>query len=111
MRTPKPPINNFLGQVGARIRFLRHERKWTLRKLAKLTACSISSLCELELGHADSTRQTVRKVAQGLKVEVFDLFNLDTDDNDVGFIAEAMRRDKSLVRVARDEIARLQSPS
>lgn len=105
MSRRKPLNRALLSQIGARIRFLRFERGLSQRKLAMLAECSIGNLCLLESGRSCSTVNTLRKIARALRVELFDILNTDTHDDDVGYLVEAMRHDKRLVHDVRSQMA------
>jgi transcriptional regulator with XRE-family HTH domain len=88
------PINKrFVTQVGARIRYLRLETGLSLRKLAAKAKCSADGLVQIELGRSPITSKMLLKLARGLNVKPFDLLNLDTHNDDLGYVVEKMRQD------------------
>ena len=60
--------------IGDRIRELRHERGFSVRRLAQLAGVSIGLISQVERGINDPSLQTLRAVAKALDVPVFDLF-------------------------------------
>ena len=105
MSRRKPLNHPYMSQIGARVRFLRFERGFSQRKLAVLAECSIGNLCLSESGRCCSTVNTLWKIARALQVEPFDILNTDTQDDDVGYLVEAMRHDKRLVHDVRSQMA------
>lgn len=87
------------GQVGARIYVLRMERGFTLRQLAEAADCSLATVCNIESGVSGGTTTILRRIARALRVELFDLFNVDTHTDDVGYVLERMRKDPGALRL------------
>ena len=79
--------------VGKRIRQLRTERGMSLREFGKQADVHPFHVMAIELGQLAATTDTIRSIARALDVAPLDLFNHDTDNNDVGFIIERMRTD------------------
>ena len=90
-----------LTQIGARIRFLRLETGLSLRKLAQMARCSADSIMQIELGRSAITSKMLRKIARGLNVQPFDLLNLDTQNNDLGYVIEKMRQDPEAFQIVK----------
>ena len=91
---------NLATQVGARILVLRMERGFTLRKLAEAADCSLTTVCNIESGISGGTTTILRRIALALRVKPFDLFNVDTHTDDVGYVIERMRKDPDALRLA-----------
>ncbi len=88
------------GQVGARILFLRMERGFSVRTLAKAAGCSLATICNVESGVSGGTTRILRRIAIALRVELFELFNVDTETDDVGYILERIRLDPGALQLA-----------
>jgi transcriptional regulator with XRE-family HTH domain len=110
MSRRKSRNSKLASQVGARIRVLRMERGFTVRKLAELAECSLQCICNLESGISQGTTTTMKKIARALRVELFDLFNVDTHNDDLGWMVEKMRHDPKLVGLVRERFGRESSP-
>ena len=57
--------------IGDRIRALREERKFSLRKVATVCDISASLLSQIETSKVDPSLSTLRKIAKALDVPVF----------------------------------------
>ena len=90
--------SEFMAKIGARIRVLRLERGFTIRKLAAEAECSADCIVQIEMGRTGFTTRTLQKLAKGLHVKPFDILNHDTQTNDLGWLLEAMRRDPESAR-------------
>ena len=82
-----------MSQIGVRIRFLRLETGLSLRSLAQKANCSTTAIMHIELGRSAISCKLLRNIARGLDVQPFDLLNVDTQNNDLGFVIEKMRQD------------------
>jgi len=60
--------------LGARVRTLRQERKWTLERAAQEAGLARSTLSKIENGQMSPTFEAVRKLASGLGITVPQLF-------------------------------------
>lgn len=100
MPRTKARNNKLATQVGARIHVLRMERGFTLRILAEAADCSLATVCNIESGISGGTTRILRRIARALRVELFDLFNVDTHTDDVGYVIERMRKDPDALRLA-----------
>jgi len=107
----KSRTNKLASQIGARIRVLRMERGLSVRKLAEVSKCSIQGICNVESGLSGGSMMTLQKIARALKVEVFDLFNVDTQTDDIGYIIENMRQDPEILRCASASLACMKLPA
>jgi transcriptional regulator with XRE-family HTH domain len=59
---------------GIRVRVLREKRQWSLERLAAETGIDAASLGLIERGRRDLRLRTVFKIAEGLGVQVRELF-------------------------------------
>jgi transcriptional regulator with XRE-family HTH domain len=75
--------------VGPRIRRLREERGITVNAFAKQVRVSTGLISQVERGLTDPSLETLRRIAQGLQVPMFNLFQDDTGDEAV----RVVRRD------------------
>jgi transcriptional regulator with XRE-family HTH domain len=59
--------------IGKRLRFLRREKNYSLRKLAQLTGLSHSFICDIEQGRCNPSIENLRVIASALesKAEFF----------------------------------------
>lgn len=110
MPSQKSRNGTLAGQVGARVFALRLERGLTVRKLAEIADCSVQTVCNVESGISGGTTTTLRKIALALRVELFDLFNVDVQTDDMGYVIEKMRHDSALLRLVLDKFDRNPSP-
>lgn len=90
--------SDFMAKVGARLRVLRFERGFTIRKLAEVSECSADTILQVELGRTGITTTTLQRLALALRVQPFDILNHDTQTDDVGWMVEMMRRDPESVQ-------------
>lgn len=91
--------------VGQRIRQLRLERGLSLREFGKHADVHPFHLMSIELGQLAATTKTLGAIARALDVTLADLFNMA--DDDLGAIAETMRRDPSTMKTVRAYATRL----
>lgn len=70
-REQEPPAQL---DLGARLRALRKERKWTLAQAAEAVGLARSTLSKIENGQMSPTFEAVRKLASGLGISVPQLF-------------------------------------
>jgi transcriptional regulator with XRE-family HTH domain len=63
----------FQPVIGKRLRFLRREKNYSLRKLAQLTGLSHSFICDIEQGRCNPSIENLRVIASALesKAEFF----------------------------------------
>ena len=97
-------VSDFVEQIGARVRFLRYERGLSMRELAEMAGCSASCLMHFELGRRSVTMRILRKLARALHVQPFDILNLDTHTNDLGWLIEAIRHDANVLSFIRAKL-------
>lgn len=65
--------------LGARVRSLRTERGWTLEKAARQAGLARSTLSKIENGQMSPTYDAVKKLAEGLKISIPQLFTPPAD--------------------------------
>lgn len=73
--------------LGARVRALRKERRWTLEQAARAAGLARSTLSKIENGQMSPTYDAVRKLAEGLGISVPQLFTPPRDDRVTGRMA------------------------
>jgi transcriptional regulator with XRE-family HTH domain len=98
-------VSELLARVGARLRFLRHERGLSIKQLAKLARCSAESIEQIELGRLDITTTMLQELSEALHVEPRDILNHDPHTNDFGWLAEAMRTNPNVLRLVKVKLA------
>lgn len=74
MTVDKPAID-----IGARLKNLRRERKWTLVETSKHTGLSLSALSKIERNELSPTLMSLGKIASGFGIDVVTL--LSDEDN------------------------------
>ena len=70
------------GTIGITLKSLRKERKMTLKELAEQTDVSISFLSQVERGKSSVTLESLRKIADALKVDPSLFFANETEEID-----------------------------
>ena len=111
MSRAKSRNSKLATQIGARIRVLRMERGFSVRKFAEMAKCSAQSVCHVESGISGGSTTTLLKIARALKVELFDLFNVDAQTDDRGYVIEKMRQDPKVLRLVLTKLDRTQLPA
>ncbi len=61
-------------QLGARIRYLRQQKNWTIEDLALEAGINRNYLCDLERGSRNPTVNVLNKVAKALDINLSTLF-------------------------------------
>lgn len=97
-------VSDFVDQIGARVRFLRYERGLSMQELAERAGCSASCIMQFELGRTAMNTTTMRKLAHALHVRPFDILNLDTQTDDIGWFVETMRHDANVLSFVRAKL-------
>ncbi|SFJ76923.1 Helix-turn-helix domain-containing protein [Amycolatopsis sacchari] len=64
----KPPVNEFLGALGTRLREFRQERDLTLQELEELTQVPWSMIGAIERGQQNTGITTIARLVNGLGV-------------------------------------------
>ena len=77
MMPKRDPAHRLVNVIGQRARDLRLEAKLSLQQTARRSGLSVSTILSFEHGRANFTLETLRRLAAGLGVEVFDLLNVD----------------------------------
>lgn len=67
----------FLKQMGQKIRDLRNDKAWTLYDLEALTDIDSGDLSKIESGYTNSRIYTLYKICEALKVPIEKLFDFD----------------------------------
>ncbi|MCE8527605.1 helix-turn-helix transcriptional regulator [Ruegeria pomeroyi] len=65
--------------LGARVRQIRKTRKWTLKELSDRTGLAISTISKMERGEISLTYDRFMRLAQGLGLDVGELFDADAE--------------------------------
>lgn len=71
------PHKDYKPLLGARIRALRTSQELSLRKFALMVGIDHAYLIDIELGRRNTTVDMLTKIAEGLGVELKDLFDFD----------------------------------
>ena len=92
-------------QVGQRLRHLRQVRGYTQEQLAERIEISPKYLSSIERGAENPTLNLLSRLAQGLQVDLYELFQ---DEPDTGQSARLRRKLRGLVAEIRvEELPRL----
>lgn len=75
------------GNLGARVREIRKARKWTLKDLSDRTGLAISTISKMERGDISLTYDRFMRLAQGLGMDVGELFSPDAEGFDHGTVS------------------------
>lgn len=65
--------------LGARVREIRKARNWTLKDVAEQTGLAISTISKMERGDISLTYDRFMRLAQGLGMDVGELFDADAE--------------------------------
>lgn len=96
--------DSLVVQVGMRIRKLRLEKKISLRKFGKHAGVHPFHVMAIELGQLAANTKTLRAIAKALEVTPLDLLNYDTENDDIGYILETMRKQPDSVEEIRRKL-------
>ncbi len=99
-------MSEFVARVGARMRALRLERGWSLRKLGELADCHYWGIMQIELGRTAMNVATISKLARALGVRPYDILNIDVQTCDLGWLVETMRQNPRAVQVVGAKLRR-----
>ena len=61
-------------QLGARIRYLRQQKNWSMEDLALEAAINRNYLCDLERGSRNPTVNVLNRIAKALDINLSTLF-------------------------------------
>lgn len=61
-------------QLGARIRYLRQQKNWTIENLALEAGINRNYLCDLERGSRNPTINVLNKIVKALDINLSTLF-------------------------------------
>ena len=90
--------DSLVFRVGMRIRKLRMEQRVSLRDFGKRAGVHPFHVMAIELGQLAANTKTLRSIAKALGVAPLDLLNHDAENDDLGHIVEAMRKDPDCVQ-------------
>ena len=74
-----PPAGGPVGDIGPRLRRIRHSRRRTLRDVAGAARVSESFLSQLERGVVRASVASLQRIAEALGIEVHELFGSRPD--------------------------------
>ena len=86
------------GSLGARVREIRRARSWTLKELADRTGLAISTISKMERGEISLTYDRFMRLAQGLGMDVGELFDANAEGFTRGSISVNRKGDAPLHR-------------
>ncbi len=75
------------GDLGARVREIRKTRNWTLKDVAERTGLAISTISKMERGEISLTYDRFMRLAQGLGMDVGELFDSDAESFSLGTVS------------------------
>ena len=61
-------------QLGARIRYLRQQKNWSMADLAQEAEINRNNLCDLERGARNPTVNVLNRIAKALDINLSTLF-------------------------------------
>lgn len=74
------------ADLGARVRNIRRSRGWTLKDLAQRTGLAVSTISKMERGEISLTYDRFMRLAQGLGLDVGDLFSAEPESFEPGSV-------------------------
>lgn len=86
--------------LGARVREIRKARKWTLKEVAERTGLAISTISKMERGEISLTYDRFMRLAQGLGLDVGELFDAEAEGFAPGTVSVTRTGDAPLHRSA-----------
>ena len=75
------------GNLGARVREIRKTRNWTLKDVAARTGLAISTISKMERGEISLTYDRFMRLAQGLGLDVGELFDSNAEGFSLGTVS------------------------
>jgi len=73
--------------LGARAREIRKARNWTLKEVAERTGLAVSTISKMERGEISLTYDRFMRLAQGLGLDVGELFDADAEGFTLGTVS------------------------
>ena len=86
------------GDLGARVRDIRKSRGWTLKEVATRTGLAISTISKMERGEISLTYDRFMRLAQGLGMDVGELFDATAEGFTAGTVSVTRSGDAPLHR-------------
>jgi transcriptional regulator with XRE-family HTH domain len=86
--------------LGARVREIRKVRKWTLKDVSDRTGLAISTISKMERGEISLTYDRFMRLAQGLGLDVGELFDSQAEGFEHGTVSVTRAGDAPLHRSA-----------
>ncbi|MFZ1816235.1 MAG: XRE family transcriptional regulator [Rhizobiaceae bacterium] len=87
-------------ELGERVRQIRQARNWTLKELADRTGLAISTISKMERGEISLTYDRFMRLAQGLGMDVGELFEPGAEGFSHGSVTVTRKGDAPLHRSA-----------
>lgn len=109
-KQPKRTIyatDSLVARVGVRIRKLRLEQDLSLREFGQRAGVHPFHVMAIELGQLATTAKTLRSIATALGVSPADLLNHGGDGEDLGQIAELLRKRPETIKTVLVQVRRL----
>ncbi len=75
-------MSDFLKLVGARIRYLRKAKGWTLEDFEEKSGLQYSYIGGIERGNRNISLETIEKIVNALDIEAVELFQFEEIDVD-----------------------------
>lgn len=86
--------------LGQRVRGIRKARKWTLQDAADRTGLAVSTISKMERGEISLTYDRFMRLAQGLGLDVGELFDADAEGFEPGAVSVTRAGEAPLHRSA-----------
>jgi mannose-6-phosphate isomerase-like protein (cupin superfamily) len=100
MKLLEPSATTPEANLGARVRDIRKSRKWTLKEVAARTGLAISTISKMERGEISLTYDRFMRLAQGLGLDVGELFDADAEGFSHGTVSVTRAGDAPVHRSA-----------
>lgn len=71
--------NEFLYQLGRRIKQLREDKKWSQRELEAYCGIDHSDLSKMESGYINPQAYTLYRISQAFNITLSQLFDIEKD--------------------------------
>ncbi|MFC3615626.1 helix-turn-helix domain-containing protein [Lutimaribacter marinistellae] len=100
LKSLEPSATATETDLGARVREIRKARKWTLKEVAERTGLAISTISKMERGEISLTYDRFMRLAQGLGLDVGELFDAEAEGFAHGTVAVTREGDAPVHRSA-----------
>jgi transcriptional regulator with XRE-family HTH domain len=96
----EPSVTTSEANLGARVRDIRKARNWTLKEVSLRTGLAISTISKMERGEISLTFDRFMRLAQGLGMDVGELFDSHAEGFSQGTVSVTRAGEAPLHRSA-----------